>query len=367
MKIAIFHELHKGGARRGTNEFAFQLKKRGHIINLYTIDRKNSEEIKYYNNIYTYTFKPKLWKGHNWRAKLYKDSLELLKLAILEKKIAADINKKGYDAVYVAASQYIESPFILHFIKTPTFFYCNDPYYRIIYEPGLFKKENLNIVKIYYEYLNRFIRKFLDKWNINKARYIISISEFSNFLFNKAYGRKGDVVHYGVYTTFFSPSKIRKDIDLLFIGSYDYLDGYPFFQEVLIKMKISPKVRVIAFENEWLSDKELLDIYRRTKILVAPAYNEPFGLVPLEAMSSGAVVVAVNEGGHKETIKNGVTGFLLERNPLIFARKLDELLKNPKLIVNMSVNARNDMVENWSWDKQGEKLEKLLLSKINGL
>ncbi len=366
MKIAFYHELHKGGARRGTNESAYQLKKRGHTVDLYTIDREIGEEKKFYSRVFAYKFLPVDWEGHNWKKKLYKDTVELIKLFLLNRKISKDIQRKKYDLVYVAASQYIESPFILSFLKIPTFFYCNDPYYRMIYEPELFHKENVNFFKVKYELFNRFIRKHLDRRNISKAGYIIANSKFTNKSFERVYGKKGDVVYYGIDTSFFVPKKVNKNIDLLFIGSYDFLDGYPFFEEIVRNMQSKQKVRVVTFENEWLTDSELLDVYQRTKILVAPSYKEPLGLVPLEAMSCGALVVAVNEGAHGETVLNSRTGLLLERNAVLFAKKLDWLLNNPDILKKMSLEARKQMVEEWTWEKRGRELEKILTSSLKG-
>jgi glycosyltransferase involved in cell wall biosynthesis len=40
--------------------------------------------------------------------------------------------------------------------------------------------------------------------------------------------------------------------------------------------------------------------------------DEDFGMTPVEAMASGKPVVAVNEGGFKETVINGKTGVLVE-------------------------------------------------------
>ncbi len=364
MRIAFYHQLHKGGARRGTNEFARQLKMRGHEVDLYTIGKLQEEEKKIYSNIFLYKFKPKKWKGHDWKTRLYKDSIELFRLYLLDKKIAADIEKRKYNAAYIAASFFIESPFVLQFLKLPTFFYCNDPYYRIIYEPDLFKRDGLEWYKVKYEGVNRFVRKYLDKWNISKASYIISISSFCEREFYRAYGRKGDVVYYGVDTKFFVPRYTDKNIDLLFIGSYDFLDGYPFFEEVIKNMKSKPKTRIIIFENEWLNDKQLLDVYQRTKVLVAPAYREPLGLVPLEAMACGAAVIAVNEGAHPETVINNKTGYVLKRDPKLFARNLDELLNNPDTLRKMGKNASIYVQDNWSWEKRGKELEDFILGKL---
>ncbi|TCL93734.1 mannosyltransferase [Rhizobium sp. PP-WC-2G-219] len=48
--------------------------------------------------------------------------------------------------------------------------------------------------------------------------------------------------------------------------------------------------------------------YRRVSLLVAPSRNEGFGLTPLEAMASGAAVVASDAGAYAEMIRPGETG-----------------------------------------------------------
>ncbi|WP_269849796.1 glycosyltransferase [Methanosarcina horonobensis] len=51
-----------------------------------------------------------------------------------------------------------------------------------------------------------------------------------------------------------------------------------------------------------VSELELLDLYSRCKGLICTAMDEDFGMTPVEAMASGKPVVAVNEGGFKETV-----------------------------------------------------------------
>lgn len=60
-----------------------------------------------------------------------------------------------------------------------------------------------------------------------------------------------------------------------------------------------------------VSEIELLDLYSRCKGLICTAMDEDFGMTPVEAMASGKPVVAVNEGGFKETIVDGKTGLLI--------------------------------------------------------
>jgi glycosyltransferase involved in cell wall biosynthesis len=48
-------------------------------------------------------------------------------------------------------------------------------------------------------------------------------------------------------------------------------------------------------------------------VAVPSVWDEPLGLVPLEAMSHGAVVVATATGGMAETVQDGVNAFVAER------------------------------------------------------
>jgi len=66
----------------------------------------------------------------------------------------------------------------------------------------------------------------------------------------------------------------------------------------------------VEFRGE-VDEAELLDLYGRCRGLFATAHDEDFGLGPVEAMASGKAVVAVDEGGYRETVVHGETGWLV--------------------------------------------------------
>jgi mannosyltransferase len=71
------------------------------------------------------------------------------------------------------------------------------------------------------------------------------------------------------------------------------------------------RVRAAGLERRILFLGEVPDVaawYRRLSLYVAPSRNEGFGLTPLEAMASGAPVVASDAGAYAEMILPGVTG-----------------------------------------------------------
>jgi glycosyltransferase involved in cell wall biosynthesis len=65
-----------------------------------------------------------------------------------------------------------------------------------------------------------------------------------------------------------------------------------------------------------LSSPELVSLMRNSRAIVSMAYGEAFGLTPIEAFAVGTPAIFVNEGGFRDTIKDGVSGKLLDRNDL---------------------------------------------------
>ena len=360
MKIAVFHELPPGGARKSVNELAVEFKKR-HIVDLYYTDSKiNNTEKKFYTNTFFYKFVPKLWKGKNWKVRLYKDTIELYKNYKLHKIIAKDIHQRNYDIVFINASKFIESPFLLRFPNKNKVFYCHDPYYRLVYEPENTFPKNINKLNYFYEKVNRYIRKIIDKQNIGRSNYRIANSKIAAKMFNKAYGLVCDVSYLGVDADFYRPAKGKKQIDVLFIGSRDKIDGFDTFEKTLGLIKNKVQIKTVLKEDGWLDNAEMVRLYQKSKIVIALARSEPFGLIPIEAMACGVPVIAVNEGGYRESIITNKTGYLIPRNPKIIAEKIDFLLNDTHEREKLGKNAREESLTNWSWKVKAKELEKLL-------
>lgn len=74
-------------------------------------------------------------------------------------------------------------------------------------------------------------------------------------------------------------------------------------------------VRSLGLEENvrFLGNQENIEeILAISDVFLLPSEHEGFGLAALEAMSSGAAVVATNVGGLNEVIKNGENGFLTD-------------------------------------------------------
>lgn len=64
----------------------------------------------------------------------------------------------------------------------------------------------------------------------------------------------------------------------------------------------------------WLSEKRLIKLINNCLCTIYIPIDEDFGISPIESMAAGKPVIGVNEGGLKESISDGVTGFLCSEN-----------------------------------------------------
>jgi glycosyltransferase involved in cell wall biosynthesis len=101
---------------------------------------------------------------------------------------------------------------------------------------------------------------------------------------------------------------------------------------------------------------ELVDRYYAADIFAfAPVWNEGFGLPPLEAMAAGLPVVTSRSGTVTETVVDGKTGYLVEKNNAVeLAGALLVLLKDDQRREAMGRAGRQRALGRFSWDAIAE-------------
>ena len=101
---------------------------------------------------------------------------------------------------------------------------------------------------------------------------------------------------------------------------------------------------------------ELRDLYSKAYSVLYSPINEDFGIVPLEALASSKPVISVNEGGPKEVIENGKTGFLVN-SPKEMAEKMAFLAERPEKAEEMGKLGRKNVEKNFSWKQFLKRFE----------
>lgn len=110
-----------------------------------------------------------------------------------------------------------------------------------------------------------------------------------------------------------------------------------------------------------ITDAALVDLYRGAVATVCAARLEPFGLTPLESIGCGTPVIAVNEGGYRETVTPGVNGELVERTPTAIAGAVERAVNKPAGNEQPDPWALHATVSpDWGWDRTVARLHDLM-------
>jgi glycosyltransferase involved in cell wall biosynthesis len=362
MKIGVFHNLPPGGAKRVLFNQVKDISKRHELV-LFEYKQTDEDFLDirpFFNKINKYAF-----SFYQQQNRVVRDYKNFLQLKYLNKSIAEDIKKSGVDVCLIHPDKYTQSPFILSYLDNISLYYCHE-LLRIAYEKELIFDEKVNLIKKKYEYLTRKLRKNIDKTNAQSANTILTNSAYIKDKVKKQYGKNSVVCHPGVDLNLFSAMSGKKN-KLLFLGNNKKIDGYNLVKEAigLTKKIVEVEFKELIFSKKF-SDEKLIREYSESMAVICTSYNEPFGLSPIESMACETPVLAVNDGGYRETVVDGVTGYLLPRDARVFAEKIRYLIENPDVVKKMGKAGREHVKKNFTWEKHNKCLEKYLY-KVAGI
>lgn len=90
----------------------------------------------------------------------------------------------------------------------------------------------------------------------------------------------------------------------------------PFHETAYFREQIKPKLdNPFIGEPGMVRGNDKMLLYKEAKALLFPIHwEEPFGMVMVEAMACGTPVIAYNRGSVPEIVRDGVTGFIIDEN-----------------------------------------------------
>lgn len=314
IRIAVFHNLQKGGALNFVTKTIQQLSQK-HYVDLYCF--QNNISLPSINKIYHFSL--------NKTGNIFSSTHQILfELKIKNQKIAEKINKKKYDLVIIFPSILTQSPYLLKYLdkKTITIYIFTETK-REFYEKTNYKQTPKNIIC---QIIRRPIKQ-IDIANCKHAQYIISISQYSSHLLSQIYKQKPYTIHPGLKFITSKKPPIRNDKTILSVGALQKIKGHDFSIKQTSKIKckftilgrknpkdktitnlIKDKLNIKITHTE--NNRKKKKIYRNHTFFLANQNKEPFGLATLEATNNHCYVLGKNEGGTPEIIKHGISGFL---------------------------------------------------------
>ncbi|TKB12241.1 HAD-IIB family hydrolase [Desulforhopalus sp. IMCC35007] len=175
-------------------------------------------------------------------------------------------------------------------------------------------------------------------------------------------GRKNIVA---LVEAFGQSSKLQELANLLIIaGNRDDIDdledgAQEVFHELLVAIDRYDIYGKVSLPKHHKRD-EVPKIYRIVAasggVFVNPALTEPFGLTLIEAAASGLPIVATEDGGPQDIIKNCKNGLLID--PLeseTITQALLKLLLDPQLWQKYSAQGLRGVKENYSWQAHAQR------------
>ncbi len=129
-----------------------------------------------------------------------------------------------------------------------------------------------------------------------------------------------------------------------------------FVKELQTEIDLKGLTERIVFVGEQ-DFTDIPKIFSALSLVVALSDNEGFGLTILEAMSSGAAVLASEAGAWPEVVRAGKDGYVVPINDLpAVVEKMDLLLSDEHKLEQMGINGRERVLEHYSVQREAKQL-----------
>jgi len=402
LKIALWNNLPSGGGKRAFYELAAGLKLRGHQLESWCPPTAHRDFLPLADlmpeHVVKYDTTPFSQK-HKWEA-LAPNYLKFQKQwAALEVhcgECATAINSGGFDIVLSGNCWTFAVPPIAKYLHCPTAIYHGEPK-RNLYEarpklPWVARPKGsyslwpyANFRQVISEQESVFTKR------VEAREELESLRAFNLILVNSAFSRENllrcfnldsKVCYLGINTEIFKPLGLEKEKFVIGLGGIQPQKGVdlaikalgsiaPEYRPKLIwvgnlsddnymrEMEMLARDQSVSFDvKRLIPDHQLVELLNKAALMIYTSHLEPFGFAPLEANACGTPVVAVAEGGVRETVHSGANGCLIsDRSPIALGQMVSKLLLDQKTACQMGNNGLGTVLTNWTWEAAVQRVE----------
>jgi glycosyltransferase involved in cell wall biosynthesis len=400
MKIAIWHNLPSGGGARALNYHLNGLVRRGHTIELWSCNPTADGFIQIPDSVKIHQIPLKRHQKESFSDKFnsyfYDKNRNMIEMEKHCQTCADEINQGGFNLLFANSCFYYAVPFIGRFVNIKKVLYLGEPF-RFFYEsmPNFVWQAPQSLFKNLFRrsYWKAFLADFWaihqyrvqvreEKTNYDSFDKVLVNSIFSAETTQRVFNQSASVCYLGIDTDLFEYNP-ENPINKYVIGLGNlYINKNPelavravaaiknnrpalvwvsnmthgvFFDSIT---KLAKELGVDLQIKSNIADNELVSLLQSAVCMIYTSNLEPFGFAPLEANACGTPVVAIQEGGVKETIVDGKNGFLSHKNPESLAENISKLIENHSLRNEMGQWAIKNVKQNWTIEASIDRLEK---------
>ncbi len=298
------------------------------------------------------------------------------------RSIAEEINDSGAPAL-VHNSMVIAAPPLLDHLRVRSLYFCYE-YPRHLYEKGCITRTGSRLGDLLLGPLEREERRS-DFASMKCAQRVATFSPYMQRRLMEIYDVNSDAVFPGVDSTCFTPeAEWSPGKHLLSVGALWPFKGhdtairaaallpgaarqplcivadreFPGYGARLERLAAGLGVEIRICRG--VDDTELLRLYREASAVLCLQRNEPYGLVPLEAMACARPVLARNSGGLPDNVAHGENGLLVGDSAPEAAESLLSVLSNPALAKGLGAAGRAFVLAHRTVEGCAERLSALL-------
>jgi glycosyltransferase involved in cell wall biosynthesis len=404
LKIAVWHNLPSGGGKRALYYHVRGLVGRGHQVACWSLDTADHNFLPLTEfapeRIVSSEFKGRSRKRFTDRwTPSYTETVDRLRaFDDACKRCAIEIEAGDFDLVFANSALFYYVPYITRHLRIKKVLYLQEPC-RFMYEAApvlpwvagapedleeahLFKPRQF--ISDYANLQTLRLRAKQEWFNVQACDQVLVNSYFSRESVLRAYGVDAKVCYLGVDTTLFRNLGLERERFIVGLGSFDPIKRIDLAVKAvaLLPEPRPPLVWIANSANEAyksmiselalslgvefrvrmaISDSELVTILNKAALFLYTSRLEPFGFAPLEANACGLPVVGVAEGGIRETIQDGVNGFLVDPEAESIARAAETLLHDSGLAKRLGEAAADYVRRKWDVEESVTRLETILL------
>lgn len=414
-QIAWVHNGNMGGSKRFAFEMVRNLAARGHVIDEFIV-RGSVSDVDYLPLapfVRASTEVVLLRPDMSWLRPYLLSSLAQLaatfwttrKINQPMEQLAQTINEARYDYVHIDQHPGCRAINLMPYLRKPTIVYSHEP--SVVRYQGLAPVENparvSAVMRCYNslcdgaQNLSSYLMERHDIAATKLAQLILTNSYFSKEVLFQHYRCYANVCYAGVDCSAFESAALPVEPMVLSAGRIIRTKQHHLVIEAVALIDRAQRPRVVIATPEHIersedpsyseelrcmakergvdltityrpSQPELANLYRQALALVFVSIMEPFGLVAIEAMASGTPVIGIKEAAVRESVIDGATGILVDRDVEQIAAAIIYLQQHKEKRIEMGRQAGEHVRAHWTWactvKRYEEEVRKMLSNRV---
>lgn len=404
MRIAVWHNLPSGGGKRALFYHVRGLVERGHHVESWCPPTADQSYLPLSQLVTEHVVPLSGKSGPTSKGWLYPYLDMAAKLHAIDdhcQRCAEEMTEGRFTVLLANSCMFLGTSPIARHARMPAVLYLQEPN-RMLYEahPALPWLAIPDPRRVWWSprYLRWFLRDLarVQPLRLQAREELRSASAYDRILVNsyfsresvlRAYGIDATVCYLGIDTEMFRPTGQQREDFVLSVGMLVSSKNVGFILRAVASVP-EPRPPIIWVANTYsdaylaemmdlarslgvdfrpkirVSDTELVELYNTASVMLYAPRLEPFGFAPLEASACGLPVVAVAEGGIRETVIDGLNGLLVAHSPEVFGKAVQRLISDRCYAQDLGAAGRQFVEGNWSLDACIGRLEQQINETI---